>query len=200
MVSPSIDNFGKSELNDKVPKNLDEHGLSKFSKTECHSIVITNQSPSITNKKNIEQVKDVKIVRYSKLINSDTKKKVVEFKKSMRGSENSEVSGLKVVGWIVTVIGLLILLFASILIGILLMLLGLVFIISGGGGKSDEEKKSNNPQYIDVVYLKNGSVIKGIIIEQIPNEKLKIQTKDGSVFVYKMEEVAKIAKELADSK
>lgn len=49
--------------------------------------------------------------------------------------------------------------------------------------------------YEDVVYLKNGSVIHGIIIEQIPNESVKIQTKDKSMFVFKMEEIDKIAKE-----
>ncbi len=47
----------------------------------------------------------------------------------------------------------------------------------------------------DVVYLKNGSIIKGLVIEQIPTESLKIQTSDGSLFVYKMEEVLKITKE-----
>ena len=49
--------------------------------------------------------------------------------------------------------------------------------------------------YRDVVSLKNGSVIKGVIIEQIPGEKLKIETSDGSLFVYQMSEVAKITKE-----
>ena len=47
----------------------------------------------------------------------------------------------------------------------------------------------------DVVYLKNGSIIKGMVIEQIPTESLKIKTSDGSLFVYKMEEVLKIVKE-----
>ena len=50
--------------------------------------------------------------------------------------------------------------------------------------------------YEDVVYLKNGSVIRGVLIEQIPNVSLKIQTKDNNVFVYKIDEVLKIAKEL----
>ena len=52
-------------------------------------------------------------------------------------------------------------------------------------------------QYQEVVYLKNGSIIRGVIIEQIPNESLKIQTQGGSVFVFKMSEVAKIVKEPA---
>lgn len=49
--------------------------------------------------------------------------------------------------------------------------------------------------YTEVVYLKNGSMIKGIIIEQVPNESLKIKTADGSIFVYKISEVEKITKE-----
>lgn len=49
----------------------------------------------------------------------------------------------------------------------------------------------------DVVYLKNGSILHGIIVEQIPNESLKIKTKDGNVFVYKMSEVNKLTKEEA---
>ncbi len=48
---------------------------------------------------------------------------------------------------------------------------------------------------IDVVYLKNGSIIKGTIIEQIPNVSIKIETKDGSVFFYKIDEVEKMTKE-----
>ncbi len=47
----------------------------------------------------------------------------------------------------------------------------------------------------DVVYLKNGSIIKGIIVEQIPNVSYKIETADGSVFVYSADEVEKITKE-----
>lgn len=50
-------------------------------------------------------------------------------------------------------------------------------------------------QYQDVVYLKNGSIIRGVIIEQIPGDSLKIQTRGGSVFVHRMSEVLKIAKE-----
>jgi hypothetical protein len=48
---------------------------------------------------------------------------------------------------------------------------------------------------IDVVHLKNGSIIKGTIIETIPNESIKIETADGSIFVYSMHEVTKIVKE-----
>ncbi len=48
---------------------------------------------------------------------------------------------------------------------------------------------------IDVVYLKNGSIIKGVVVEQIIGQSIKIETKDGSLFVFKTEEVAKITRE-----
>jgi hypothetical protein len=47
----------------------------------------------------------------------------------------------------------------------------------------------------DVLYLKNGSVIKGAITEMNPNTGIKIKTADGSVFVYKMDEIVKTEKE-----
>lgn len=50
-------------------------------------------------------------------------------------------------------------------------------------------------EILDVVYLKNGSIIRGQIIEKIPDSIVKIQTKDGNVFVYKVEEIEKITRE-----
>jgi len=47
----------------------------------------------------------------------------------------------------------------------------------------------------DVVYFKNGSIIRGIIIEQIHNVSITIQTRDGNIFKFKMDEVLKIVKE-----
>ena len=47
----------------------------------------------------------------------------------------------------------------------------------------------------DVVYLKDGTIVRGIIIEQIPGKSLKIQTQGGSTFIYTLEEIAKIVKE-----
>jgi len=49
--------------------------------------------------------------------------------------------------------------------------------------------------YEDVIYLKEGSIVHGVIIEQVPNETVKIQTKDRNIFVYKIEEILKITKE-----
>src|SRR5690625_3367063 len=41
--------------------------------------------------------------------------------------------------------------------------------------------------YEDVIYLKNGSIIRGIITEQLPNESISLEISNGSIFVYRME-------------
>ena len=51
-------------------------------------------------------------------------------------------------------------------------------------------------QMREIVYLKNGSVVRGIVIEQVPGVSLKIQTSDGSIFAYQMSDVEKITKEM----
>ena len=47
----------------------------------------------------------------------------------------------------------------------------------------------------DVVYLKNGSKIKGMITEFVPNVSYTITTSDGSIFVCNIGDILKIAKE-----
>jgi TM2 domain-containing membrane protein YozV len=54
---------------------------------------------------------------------------------------------------------------------------------------------SQQEELQDIVYLKNGSIIRGDIVEQVPGQSIKIRTADGSVFVYQMGEVEKITKE-----
>ena len=46
--------------------------------------------------------------------------------------------------------------------------------------------------YTEVVYLKNGSIIKGVIIEQVPNVSLKIKTGDGSLISGTQEIIVRI--------
>ena len=48
--------------------------------------------------------------------------------------------------------------------------------------------------YQDVVYLKNGGIIRGVIVEQQPNVLLKVKTGDGNLFVFQMAEVEKMTK------
>lgn len=54
---------------------------------------------------------------------------------------------------------------------------------------------AQNADLQDVVHLKNGSIVRGTIIEQVPGESLKIETRDGNVFVYKMDEIDKMTRE-----
>lgn len=67
---------------------------------------------------------------------------------------------------------------------IIILLFLLIFSISFGQNQTR-----------DVLYLKNGSIIKGSIIEMNPATGIKIKTADGSLFIYKMEEVLKTEKE-----
>lgn len=46
----------------------------------------------------------------------------------------------------------------------------------------------------EVIYLKNGSEIHGSVIEYTSGETIKIQTRDGSVFVFQSDEVERISK------
>jgi hypothetical protein len=69
----------------------------------------------------------------------------------------------------------------------LLPLLILAFAVAGSHCAAQTE--------VDAVILKNGSKILGTIIEQVPNQSLKIRMRDGSVFVYTFDEIEIIRKE-----
>ena len=49
-------------------------------------------------------------------------------------------------------------------------------------------------EVMDIVYLKNGSVVRGTIVEQVIGESLRIETLEGSIFFYKIDEIEKIEK------
>lgn len=49
--------------------------------------------------------------------------------------------------------------------------------------------------FTEVIYLKNGSIIRGTILEIVPNTSYKIQTSDGSAFVFEEKDILKIARE-----
>lgn len=51
----------------------------------------------------------------------------------------------------------------------------------------------------DIIYLKNGSVINGTIIEQVPGKSYKILTSDNNTFTYTAEEIEKISTELSNA-
>jgi Flp pilus assembly protein TadB len=83
------------------------------------------------------------------------------------------------------------------IIGLVFIFFGLIWLLLGFVTKSKPVSTTQKQIeiYKDVIYLKDGSILKGTIIEQIPNVSLKIQTGDGSVFFHKMENIEKITKE-----
>lgn len=50
-------------------------------------------------------------------------------------------------------------------------------------------------QRYETISLKNGSLIKGEVIEQVPGKSIKVRTRDGSIFVFDISEVERIAKD-----
>jgi len=54
---------------------------------------------------------------------------------------------------------------------------------------------SQENQSQDKVYLKNGDIIQGVIVEQTQGENIKIQIADGSILVYPMSDVERISKD-----
>ncbi len=148
------------------------------------------------------------------------KENTLQFKFSSKSNDSTT----KIIGIIILVLGLFVLLFASWLVGLILLIPAIFLIVSKPKSsdfnnregryeqyenRRDEAERNRDSNYKiernnnrrseselqEVVYLKNGGIVRGIIIEQIPNEQLKIQTRDGNVFVYKISEVEKITKE-----
>lgn len=52
--------------------------------------------------------------------------------------------------------------------------------------------------YIEKLYLKNGSIIRGIVVEQVIGTSVKIKTTDGSIWAFPWDEVLKIEKEIVE--
>lgn len=71
-----------------------------------------------------------------------------------------------------------------------LFLIGFLLVLQSGFTSSFAQSG-----YEDVLYLKNGEVRRGMIIEEVLNVSLSIQTVDGNIFVYTIDEIDRIAKE-----
>ncbi|MFN8310747.1 MAG: hypothetical protein U0T73_12360 [Chitinophagales bacterium] len=54
---------------------------------------------------------------------------------------------------------------------------------------------AQNNDLEEVVYLKSGNVYRGVIIEQIPNQTVKIKTIGGNIFTVNVADISKITKE-----
>lgn len=46
----------------------------------------------------------------------------------------------------------------------------------------------------DVLYMNNGSILKGTVLEMTPSQSIKFKTNDGSIFVFDMDQVTKLEK------
>ena len=53
--------------------------------------------------------------------------------------------------------------------------------------------------YVDVVHLKNGSIVKGVIIENDLDDFIKIELSGGSIFKYEYKEIDKMTREKISS-
>jgi len=60
----------------------------------------------------------------------------------------------------------------------------------------DDAQDAPAPVRQDTVYLKDGSIIHGRVIEEVPGASLKIQTRSGNVYTYAMADIAKITHEV----
>ncbi|MBO8152299.1 MAG: PorT family protein [Candidatus Marinimicrobia bacterium] len=49
--------------------------------------------------------------------------------------------------------------------------------------------------YLDVIYLKNGDVAKGMIVENVPNDYVKLEIPGGTILTFKYSEIERFAKE-----
>jgi hypothetical protein len=125
-------------------------------------------------------------------------------------SFNKKGSGINdqtkaIIGWSSIALGVLLILTEFVLIGTLMVTGGIVLVImfspKRDPAKKEKLMETDSPggEYLEdlqeVVYLKIGGVIRGIIVEQIPNSQIKVQTTDGSVYVFMMNEIERITKE-----
>lgn len=72
------------------------------------------------------------------------------------------------------------------------------YYVNNAGQRVYIEAKPNPQDKIptqDAVYLVNGSILRGTVIEQVFNSHVKVQTNDGSMFVYRNDEIERILKE-----
>lgn len=51
---------------------------------------------------------------------------------------------------------------------------------------------------VDVLYLNNNKIVKGIIVEQVPNKYVKIQTLDNETYIFVMDDIERMTKEVLE--
>jgi hypothetical protein len=71
----------------------------------------------------------------------------------------------------------------------------LVVAVAGRALADDVDVDTRTFEFLDIIETSNGSIWKGVIVEQTPNVQYKLVGSDGSVHVIKAEEVTKISKQ-----
>ena len=208
-----------------IDSTSQENVVSKDSAEKVNGTISTDDSTVSPAMKNPESKRPVNwFLRNSQLFHAIQDLKIIDRKENMAEYNNArnhnDVSETNDARSTVTWIGLILMLLGLILyaggadpdgvlfwIGLLIWLIGLLIPADQSSVPQQQQYSPvyNPPpaapvtpppiQYEDVVYLKNGGILHGTIIEQVPNVSIKIKTKDGNVFVYKMEEIMKMTKE-----
>jgi hypothetical protein len=73
--------------------------------------------------------------------------------------------------------------------------LGTVGAVNAQNQPSNARPVDTNKKMEDVVYLKNGAIIRGVIIEQVPDKTLEIKSNDNNYLIFNYSEIQKITKE-----
>jgi hypothetical protein len=115
----------------------------------------------------------------------------------------SPISVLSILGYVFLLIGLITFLVLSMLVGAIVLVIGLLFVLFGINKNRSKNTAQNrgklnddNGELKEVVYMKNGGRIVGVIIERIPGVSIKIQTSDGNIFPVSENDIEKITKEI----
>lgn len=202
--SPDCDSPQQEDLNFSIDNLQDEDIIELSSETpinESLEIYSPETEKTFFSSKTSKREKQNIIERNHNNIKSIIKSS----KKNNNTSSGSARGALIFLGVLFTISSLAIIWYVSIIGGVLMLLGGLGMWIGAlimpkpetSVRPSSNRNKTEVPyeQMVDVVYLKNGGIRRGIIVEQVPGESLKIKTNDGSVYVFKMDEISKITKE-----
>jgi len=182
---PTIEPIVESSIS-QIPDGL----LASVNKIDCYKVKTHVASVLIDSNKISKKIKfsHPKIPLVKKSI-----------KKNLLVKENSNSLKKRGLGSLIS--GIILLSFGSLIfffvfwpLGVLMLIAGLITLLVGTILYS---KRDKNPlgEFQETIYLKNGSIIKGSIIEQVIDDYVKVRMKDGNVLVYKMTEVEKITKE-----
>ncbi|HTN16919.1 MAG TPA: hypothetical protein VL092_04500 [Chitinophagaceae bacterium] len=58
-----------------------------------------------------------------------------------------------------------------------------------------ESAKDAKEQAADILYLKNGTIVRGMIIENTPNKQVQIRVEGGDIVLYPSDEIGRVEKE-----